>query len=239
MKKVALFISLFSLWGCSTTHHHDHQGQRNIAASGKEHLHQIDRVGTAEVTQWFLCMRPFDKLPIGDLPRKVIRMKMYCKDQAIKDRFNRADSFNVSKDDQQAFRAHIRKGVLGFDEIDSHDDMWNESAPSPDKLDWDHQEHSGQEHPLMERMVTADWLLVDTTKPCDPGPRQKSYMDIEMRMLLADILPEDKIQPHETCGGRTVNDDLLDGIVTLFANGPKRLPEGYWGTKSNNRHRRE
>jgi hypothetical protein len=61
-------------------------------------------------------------------------------------------------------------------------------------------------HPLTE-LVLADYLVVDVTKPY---AEQGSFFEIERATHRG--------SPHETCGGRALNDDVIDTIFTLLIN---------------------
>src|SRR5215217_4473631 len=61
-------------------------------------------------------------------------------------------------------------------------------------------------HPLTE-LVLADYLVVDVTKPY---VEQGSYLEIELAALRGEA--------HRTCGGRTLNDDVMDTIFTQLIN---------------------
>lgn len=59
-------------------------------------------------------------------------------------------------------------------------------------------------HPLRDPLL-ADFLVVDTGKPC---PDKGSYLDVELFVL--------GLRPtaNTTCGGRTLNDDVMDTTLT-------------------------
>ena len=61
-------------------------------------------------------------------------------------------------------------------------------------------------HPLTE-FVLADYLVVDVGKPY---AEQGSFLEIERAAMEG--------RPHETCGGRSLNDDVMDRIFTLLVN---------------------
>jgi hypothetical protein len=71
-------------------------------------------------------------------------------------------------------------------------------------IDWPPDEHGN--HPLTE-LLLADFLVVDTSKPFTDG----GYLEIE-RALLAG-------RAHTTCGGRPLNDDIVDILYTLLVGG--------------------
>jgi len=55
--------------------------------------------------------------------------------------------------------------------------------------------------------VLADFLVVDVTKPY---VEQGSFLEIELAALRG--------EQHQTCGGRTLNDDVMDTIFTQLVN---------------------
>ena len=56
--------------------------------------------------------------------------------------------------------------------------------------------------------MLADYLVVDVTKPY---AEQGSFLEIELRRARA-------ATAHETCGGRALNDDVMDTLFTLLVN---------------------
>ena len=61
-------------------------------------------------------------------------------------------------------------------------------------------------HPLTD-LVLADFLVVDLTMPY---VEHGSFLEIELAARRG--------QPHQTCGGRTLNDDVMDVIFTQLVN---------------------
>ena len=55
--------------------------------------------------------------------------------------------------------------------------------------------------------MLADFLVVDLTKPY---AEQGSFLEIELAALAG--------KPHQTCGGRALNDDVMDTIFTQLVN---------------------
>jgi hypothetical protein len=64
----------------------------------------------------------------------------------------------------------------------------------------------GGAHPLTE-LLLADFLVVDVTKPY---AERGSFLEIERATRGA--------HRHQTCGGRTLNDDAMDTLFTLLVN---------------------
>jgi hypothetical protein len=69
-------------------------------------------------------------------------------------------------------------------------------------------------------MLLADFLVVDMSKPFD----EDGYLEIERAMLRG--------ESHRTCGGRWLNHDMVDSLITILVNngnGP-RISDGVDGT---------
>ena len=62
-------------------------------------------------------------------------------------------------------------------------------------------------HPLTE-LILADYLVVDVAKPY---AEQGSFLKIELAARRG--------EGHRTCGGRALNDDVMDTVFTLLVNG--------------------
>jgi hypothetical protein len=125
------------------------------------------------------------------------------RDLEIRDLYNDEDAFNLSKNYVGAYRARLNANLGFYDGLDG-------------KTDWPLDEYGN--HPLTE-LLLADSLIVDASKPfCET-----SYFEIEQAML--------KEREHTTCGGRWLNEDVVDSILTLYVNagnGP-RISDGVDG----------
>ena len=132
-------------------------------------------------------------------------------DLEIRDIYNEEDAFNLSKHYVGAYRARLNANLAFYDGLDG-------------KRDWRFDEHGN--HPLTE-LLLADFLVVDVSKPF----RETSYFEIEDAVL--------NERPHTTCGGRWLNEDIVDFILTLYINagaGP-RISDGVdapiaWSSKA-------
>ena len=70
-------------------------------------------------------------------------------------------------------------------------------------------------HPLTD-LLLDDYLVVDVSKPF----AENSSFEIERAVLEG--------RPHETCGGRSLNEDVMDTLYTILinaGNGP-RISDG-------------
>ena len=122
------------------------------------------------------------------------------RDLEIRDIYNEEDAFNLSKTYAGAYRARLNANLAFFDGLDG-------------KVDWPLDPRGN--HPLTE-LLLADFLVVDASKPFS----ETSYFDIERAMLEG--------RTHATCGGRWLNEDLVDSLLTLYINAGKgpRIRDG-------------
>jgi hypothetical protein len=114
------------------------------------------------------------------------------RDLEIRDLYNLEDAFHLGPSYQGAYRARLNANLAFWDGLDGHTD-W----PVDDRGD----------HPLTD-LVLADHLVVDIT---EPYAEHGSFLEIELAALAG--------KPHETCGGRAPNDDVIDRLFTTLVNG--------------------
>jgi hypothetical protein len=113
------------------------------------------------------------------------------RDLEIRDLYNMEDAFHLGESYAGAYRARLNANLAFWDGLDG-------------KLDWPTDEEGN--HPLTD-LVLADFLVVDVTKPYQ---EKGSFLEIE--------LAGRRGEPHQTCGGRTLNDDVMDTIFTQLVN---------------------
>jgi hypothetical protein len=113
------------------------------------------------------------------------------RDLEIRDIYNMEDAFSLGESYQGAYRARLNANLAFWDGIDG-------------KADW--AMDSNGDHPLTN-LVLADYLVVDLTKPY---VEHGSFLEIELAALGG--------EEHKTCGGRTLNDDVMDTIFTQLIN---------------------
>lgn len=122
------------------------------------------------------------------------------RDLEVRDLYNLEDAFHMSKDYRGAYRARLNANLAAIDRLDDKTD-W---PPLPDGS-----------HPLTE-LLLDDYLVVDVSKPY----AEDSLFEIERATMQG--------CPHETCGGRSLNDDSMATMYTLLVNagnGP-RISDG-------------
>jgi hypothetical protein len=121
-------------------------------------------------------------------------------DLELRDLYNLEDAFHLGKDYRGAYRARLNANLAVFDRLDSHT-AWPLDA--------------GGGHPLTE-LLLEDYLVVDASRPYV----QDSFLEIERAMLDG--------RPHATCGGRSLNDDVMDTLYTLLiaGDGAQRIHDG-------------
>jgi Domain of unknown function (DUF4331) len=117
-------------------------------------------------------------------------------DLEVRDLYNLEDAFHMSKDYRGVYRARLSANLAVFDRLDG-------------KIDWPL--NLDGSHPLTE-LLLADYLVLDVSRPFT----EKGYFEIEQAMLPG--------RPHETCGGRWLNEDVMDTIYTLVVNGGNGPP---------------
>ena len=112
------------------------------------------------------------------------------RDLEIRDLYNNEDAFNLLEHYIGAYRARLNANLAFYDGLDG-------------KTDWPIDEHGN--HPLTE-LLLADYLVVDASKPFS----ETTYFEIEQAVLAE--------HSHATCGGRWLNQDVVDFILTLYVN---------------------
>jgi len=118
------------------------------------------------------------------------------RDLEIRDLYNMDDPFHPAHVYEGAYRARLNANLAFWDGLDG-------------KVDWPADEEGA--HPLTE-LVLADYLVLDLAKPY---VEQGSFLEIELAARRG--------ERHRTCGGRALNDDVMDRIFTLLiagGNGP-------------------
>lgn len=76
-----------------------------------------------------------------------------------------------------------------------------------DRTDWKPE----QAEAWVARMASGNYLVVDTSKPCDFA-RPHTYLEIERAKMMG--------REHTTCGGRMPNEDALDVTLSFLMRGP-------------------
>jgi hypothetical protein len=110
------------------------------------------------------------------------------RDLEVRDLYNLEDPYHMSRDYRGVYRARVNANLHMFDRMDGTID-W---PVGPDG-----------DHPLTS-LILADYLVVDISKPYAPD----SFLEIELATLHG--------REHETCGGRSFNDDAMDTLLTLY-----------------------
>jgi hypothetical protein len=119
------------------------------------------------------------------------------RDLEIRDLYNMDDVFHPAHVYEGAYRARLNANLAFWDGLDG-------------KVDWPLD--SDGAHPLTE-LVLADYLVLDLTKPY-----------VEQGSFLEPELAARRGEAHRTCGGRAINDDVMDRIFTLLITGGNGPP---------------
>ena len=141
------------------------------------------------------------KLPIRlerfgrpEMKNVIMSMKQFDRvnrDLEIRDLYNLEDAFHLSKTYSGTYRARLNANLAAFDCLDGKTD-W------PLGLDG--------AHPLTD-MLLDDYMVVDVSMPFT----NDGYFEIERAVLDG--------RAHETCGGRSVNHNVMNTIYSLLING--------------------
>ena len=140
-----------------------------------------------------------DRVGRPEIKNMILGLKQFDqvnRDLEVRDLYNLEDAFHMSKVYGGVYRARMHANLASYDRLDGKTD-W---PPSPDGA-----------HPLTE-LLLSDYLVVDVTKPY----ADDSFFEIEQATL--------NRRAHQTCGGRSLNDDFLDKLLTLLVNAGKGAP---------------
>ena len=118
------------------------------------------------------------------------------KDLEIRDLYNSEDAFDLKPDYFDVYRARMNANLAFYDGLDG-------------KIDWPFDGDGN--HPLT-KLLLADFLVIDASKPF----AETSYFDIERSMRAG--------RAHATPGGRWLNEDIIDFLLTLYVNGGNGPP---------------
>jgi hypothetical protein len=113
------------------------------------------------------------------------------RDIEIRDLYNSEDPFRLAPYYLDAYRSRLNANLAFYDGLDG-------------KTDWPLSDRG--EHPLTGFLL-ADFLVIDISKPF----AEDSYLEIDRAVLAG--------RPHATCGGRPLNDDIVDKLFTLMVGG--------------------
>ncbi len=118
----------------------------------------------------------------------------------LRDLYNREDAFALSREYRRLYESRLDANLAFFDGLDG-------------KTTW----LSGPDgrHPLRDLLI-SDFLIVDLARAFAPG----SFLEIERALI--------DNRPHKTAGGRWLDDDILDELLTLMVSGGQgeRLGDG-------------
>jgi Domain of unknown function (DUF4331) len=118
----------------------------------------------------------------------------------LRDLYNKEDAFSLSREYQPLYEARVNASLAFFDGLDGKT-AW---PLAPDGR-----------HPLRDLLI-RDYLILDLARDFAPG----NFLEIERSLINA--------RAHASSGGRWLDDDILDEMLTLFVNGGKgeRLGDG-------------
>ena len=178
----------------------------SIFLDGKNVLSIVIEIDTGFLADWALVGVVAETLTRGEFNVRIERVgrpevknmmlapkdfDRVNRDLEIRDLYNMEDAFHLGDSYAGAFRARLDANLAFWDGLDGEQD-WPTGKDGS--------------HPLTD-LVLADYLVVDVTKPY---VEQGSFLEIELAARRG--------EPHLTCGGRTLNDDVMDTIFTQLVN---------------------
>ena len=178
----------------------------SIFLDGKNVLSIVVEIDTALLADWGLVGVVAETLTRGDLNVRIERVGRpevknmmlapkefdpVNRDLEIRDLYNMDDAFHLGDSYAGAYRARLDANLAFWDGLDG-------------TVDWPLDEDG--RHPLTE-LVLDDYLIVDVAKPY---LERGSFLEIELAARRGEA--------HVTCGGRTLNDDVMDTIFTQLVN---------------------
>jgi hypothetical protein len=109
----------------------------------------------------------------------------------LRDLYNREDAFALSPVYRPLYESRLDVNLAFFDGLDGAT-AWPIAADG--------------RHPMRDLLID-DFLILDLAQAFTPG----GFLEIERALLDG--------RPHTTAGGRWLNDDILDDLLTLMVNG--------------------
>ncbi len=112
------------------------------------------------------------------------------RDLEVRDLYNLEDAYHIGPDYRDVYRARLNANLAYMDSWDG-------------KADWTFD--ADGRHPATD-LILADYLVVDPSKPYS----EDSFFEIELAMMAG--------RTHQSSGGRSLNDQVMDTIYTLCVN---------------------
>jgi len=118
----------------------------------------------------------------------------------LRDLYNREDAFALSREYRPLYESRLDANLAFYDGLDGKT-AWPLAADG--------------RHPLRDLLI-GDFLIVDLARPFAPG----NFLEIERALI--------DNRAHESAGGRWLDDDILDELLTWLVNGGRgeRLGDG-------------
>jgi hypothetical protein len=128
------------------------------------------------------------------------RRDPHTKGIELRDLYNKEDAFALSKEYRSLYESRLDANLAFFDGLDG-------------KTAWPIGKDG--KHPLRD-LLTSDFLILDLAHAFAPG----DFLEIERALI--------NNRKHESAGGRWLDDDILDEMLTLFVNAGRgeRLGDG-------------
>lgn len=118
--------------------------------------------------------------------------------------YNLDDPFNVSTDHAISYHERLKRNIKFYDSLGGGKDDWDAV---------------GLESFI--EVLLDDFLVVDPGKQCG----NENFLEIERAMLAG--------QPHKTCGGRLLKNDVMDTLLSVYIHNDNPAASGFLGDGAN------
>lgn len=206
MKATTMFIALSLLAACGNDPGDEVVIDENNAASAGKADDFVPVSGTVRIDR-------MGHVEVGPL---------IIADMLVADAFNQEEPYGekMSEEARAYYADSLQAGLVKYDNYDSfpmevfdldfdtleHIRAAREDEPTdPSRLDWI--DSLDTPHPLLDVYLT-DALYIDLSKPCG----EDNYLEPELAVL--------RDETPTSCGGRHINEDVIDTFATVLINGP-------------------
>ncbi len=123
---------------------------------------------------------------------EITNVTMNARDKEdLRDLYNLEAPFTNSQTALPKYKTRISNNISFYDKIDGKED-WSREAKEQ-----------------IVSLLADDFLVIDLSKPCSGN----NFLEIEKSIVAG--------KPHQTCGGRKLNDDVMDTLFGYYFNADK------------------
>lgn len=121
-----------------------------------------------------------------------VSMVHHGEEEDLRDQYNIEETFSLPEDRREKYVDRLFKNISYYDSLDGN-------------VDW-----VKEEKKAMANLFVEDFILVDIGKDCG----DKNFLSLERSIL--------KGVQHTDCGGRFLNEDIMDELFSYYINGGRK-----------------